>query len=97
MSAVADGVGRAVCGVRAHGRVARRGGRAAHTQHRRWDCGNCIGGEEVAATFGGTEDLFPEGSLFVSLRATGHLLTRAACLLSVRLKKMSERRYDRKT
>ena len=29
----------------------------------------------------------PEGSLFVSLRATGYLLTRAACLLSVRLKK----------
>ena len=27
----------------------------------------------------------PEGSLFVSLRATGYLLTRAACLLSVRL------------
>ena len=46
-----------------------------------------IVGEEVAATFGDTEDLFPEGSLFVSLRATGYLLTRAACLLSVRLKK----------
>ena len=35
----------------------RSGGREAaeprerpHTQHRRWDCGNCIGGEEVAAT-----------------------------------------------
>ena len=36
---------------------------------------HCVVGEEVAATFGDTEDLFPEGSLFVSLRATGYLLT----------------------
>ncbi len=28
-------------------------------------------GEEIAATFGDTEDLFPEGSLFMSLRAIG--------------------------
>ena len=40
-----------------------------------------------AATFGDTEDLFPEGSLFVSLRAAGYQLTRVACLLSVRQKK----------
>ena len=46
-----------------------------------------IVGEEVAATFGDTEDLFPEGSLFMSLRAIGYLLTHAACLLSVRQKK----------
>ena len=44
-----------------------------------------IVGEEGAATFGDTEDLFPEGSLFMSLRAIGYLLTLAACLLSVRL------------
>ena len=36
-----------------------RGGRAAHTQHRRWDCGNGIGGEEVAATFRAPEDFSP--------------------------------------
>ena len=46
-----------------------------------------IVGEEVAATFGDTEDLFPEGSLFMSLRAIGYLLTHAECLLSVRQKK----------
>ena len=32
---------------------------------------HCVVGEEVAATFGDTEDLFPEGSLFMSLRAIG--------------------------
>ena len=42
---------------------------------------------KVAATFGDIEDLFPEGSLFMSLRAIGYLLTHAACLLSVRQKK----------
>ena len=46
-----------------------------------------IVGEEVAATFGDTEVLFPEGSLFMSLRAIGYILTHAECLLSVRQKK----------
>ena len=32
---------------------------------------HCVVGEEVAATFGDTEDLFPDGSLFMSLRAIG--------------------------
>ena len=68
MSAVADSVGRAVCALTR----ARRGEAAEPPtqQHRRWDCGKGIGGEEVAATFGDTEDLYPEGSLFVSLRAS---------------------------
>ena len=51
-----------------------------------------IVGEEVAATFGDTEDLFPEGSLFMSLRAIGYLLTHAACLLSVRQKNVGTKR-----
>ena len=54
-----------------------------------------IVGEEVAATFGDTEDLFPEGSLFMSLRAIGYLLTHAACLLSVRQKKKILRSKDK--
>ena len=54
-----------------------------------------IVGEEVAATFGDTEDLFPEGSLFVSLRAIGYLLTHAECLLSVRQKKEILRSKDK--
>ena len=54
-----------------------------------------IVGEEVAATFGDTEALYPEGSLFVSLRATGSLLT-IFLPLTVR-QKTSERRDDRKT
>jgi len=29
---------------------AERGEGSSERQHRRWDCGNCIGGEEVAAT-----------------------------------------------
>ena len=56
---------------------------------------HCVVGEEVAATFGDTEDLFPEGSLFVSLRATGSLLTIFCLYLSV--KKMSKRSDDHKT
>ena len=56
----------------------------------------CAARVRVAATFGDTEDLFPESSLFMSLRAIGYLLTHADCLLSVRQKKMSERREDRK-
>ena len=55
---------------------------------------HCVVGEEVAATFGDTEDLFPEGSLFMSLRAIGYLLTHAACLLSVRQKKKILRSKD---
>ena len=88
MSAVADGVGRAVCALtRAEGaRAWERGGRAAHTPsiadgtalHR---------GRVGSRHFQSPRGFFPEGSLFVSLRATGYLLTRAACLLSVRLKK----------
>ena len=54
-----------------------------------------IVGEEVAATFGDTEDLFPEGSLFMSLRAIGYLLTHAECLLSVRQKKKILRSKDK--
>ena len=54
-----------------------------------------IVGEEVAATFGDTEDLFPEGSLFMSLRAIGYLLTHAECLLSVRQKKEILRSKDK--
>ena len=50
--------------------------------------------EEVAATFRDTEDLFPEGSLFMSLRAIGYLLTHATCLLSVRQKKEILRSKD---
>ena len=56
---------------------------------------HCVVGEEVAATFGDTEDLFPEGSLFMSLRAIGYLLTHAACLLSVRQKKKILRSKDK--
>ena len=41
------------------GRGRRRGrerrGARAERQHRRWDCGNCIGGEEVAATLRASE------------------------------------------
>lgn len=49
------------CGARerAESSGAERGEGSSERQHRRWDCGNCIGGEEVAATFGDTEDLSP--------------------------------------
>ena len=90
MSAVADGVGRAVCALtRAEGaRAWERGGRAAHTPsiadgtalHR---------GRVGSRHFQRHRGFFTEGSLFVSLRATGSLLTIFLfCLpLSVRQKK----------
>ena len=99
MSAVADGVGRAVCALtRAEGARAReRGGRAAHTQRRAAERRHSIadGTAELHRGRGGSRHFqrhrgfFPEGSLFVSLRATSSLLTIFLfCLpLSVRQKK----------
>ena len=52
-----------------------------HTQHRRWDCGNCIGGEEVAATLKPPVSYDMGSFFYVWLRYK---------------KKMSERRDDRK-
>jgi len=84
------------CGARERARARERERRAAERRgegSRERDMGretaspmvlHCVVGEEVAATFGAPEDLFPEGSLFMSLRAIGYLLTHAACLLSVR-------------
>ena len=84
MSAVADGVGRAVCALTG----AWRGEAAEPPTHSIAD-----GTAEMHRGRGGSRHFrrhrgfIPEGSLFVSLRATGDLLTRADCLLSVRQKK----------
>ena len=92
VSAVADGVGRGLCAPAARGRgrgrerraAERRGARAAERDSiadgTALHCGR-VGSRHFESPRG----FIPEGSLFVSLRATGYLLTRAACLLSVRL------------
>ena len=54
-------------------------------QQRRWYCMLWESIRVGSRHFRSPRGFFPEGSLFVSLRATGYLLTRAACLLSVRL------------
>ena len=82
--------GRGIAARRAQGRGQQREHRAERGRRERDSIADgtalrYIVGEEVAATFRDTEDLFPEGSLFMSLRAIGYLLTHAACLLSVRL------------
>ena len=61
VSAVADGVGRAVCALtRAEGaRAWERGGRAAHTPSIADGTAEMHLGEEVAATFRDTEDFSP--------------------------------------
>ena len=83
MSAVADGVGCGLCAPAARGR-GRESGEGRGQQRESTGQRDSIAdgtalrntvGEEVAATFGDTEDLFPEGSLFMSLRASGYLLT----------------------
>ena len=99
MSAVADGVGCGLCAPAARGRgrgrrreTRRDEGRGHRAERGRRERDSIadgtalrnIVGEEVAATFGDTEDLFPEGSLFVSLRATGSLLTIFCLYLSVK-------------
>jgi len=77
------GGGVRACGARERARARERERRAAERRgegSRERDRGretaspmvlHCVVGEEVAATFGDTEDLFPEGSLFMSLRAIG--------------------------
>ena len=61
----------------------------AETQHRRWYCTAEYCGRGGSRHFQRHRGFFPEGSLFVSLRATGSLLTIFLfCLpLSVRQKK----------
>lgn len=66
-----------------------------HTQHRRWDCGNCIVGKEVAATFGDTEDLSPR-ALCLCRYAPPATYSPALPAFYLSVKKMSERRDDRK-
>ena len=66
---------------------AERGEGSRERQHRRWYCTAEYCGRGGSRHFRRHRGFIPEGSLFVSLRATGYLLTRAACLLSVRLKK----------
>ena len=60
-----------------------------HTQHRRWYCTAEYCGRVGSRHFLRHRGFFPEGSLFVSLRATGYILTIFLfCLpLSVRQKK----------
>ena len=89
------GGGVRACGARARERAERRGEGTGQRERDSIADGTAlrnIVGEEVAATFGDTEDLFPEGSLFMSLRAIGYLLTHAACLLSVRQKNVGTKR-----
>ena len=85
MSAVgsSDGVGRAVCALTG----AWRGEAAEPPTHSIADGTALHRGRGGSRHFRRHRGFIPEGSLFVSLRATGYLLTRAACLLSVRLKK----------
>ena len=54
-------------------------------------------GEKVAATFGDTEDLYPEGSLFVSLRAKATYSPFFCLSINLSVKKMSKRSDDHKT
>ena len=85
------------CGARERARRGRqrsgegRGHRAERgrreRQHRRWYCTAEYCGRGGSRHFRRHRGFIPEGSLFVSLRATGDLLTRADCLLSVRQKK----------
>ena len=69
--------GRKGAGERSMAERRERGGRAAHTQHRRWDCGNCIVGEEVAATLRAPGICL---GLFFYVGYTTHLSSYAAAL-----------------
>lgn len=66
----------------------RRGARAQgrERQHRQWDSTAEYCGRGGSRHFRRHRGFIPEGSLFMSLRAIGYLLTHAACLLSVRKK-----------
>ena len=70
-------------------RAAERRRHRAERQHRRWYCTAEYRGRVGSRHFQSPRGFFPEGSLFVSLRATGSLLTIFLfCLpLSVRQKK----------